>query len=92
MGLPDATLWAEASTSQGLIETLSKIKHEQIALTHLQNKHVKGFAVLILAHGQVLASLSVFAPEYRCSDFQQQKIIVALKESAGVISKKLSQS
>lgn len=91
-GLPDTTLWAEASTNQGLMKTLNKIKEDKIALTHLHNRHVKGFAVPIFAHGQVLASLSVFAPEYRCSDLEQKKIIKALKESAGVISKKLSQS
>ena len=88
--LPDATLWEEAHTKEGLIEALNKIKKEEIVLTHLKNRHVKGFAVPIYAHTQVVASLSVFVPEYRCSATRQKEIVQALKESAGVISGKLS--
>ena len=88
--LPDATLWEEAQTKEGLIEALNKIKKEEIVVTHLKNRHVKGFAVPIYAHTQVVASLSVFVPEYRCSATRQKEIVQALKESAGVISGKLS--
>jgi IclR family transcriptional regulator, KDG regulon repressor len=92
MGLPDASLWAEASTKEGLVKTLNDIKNAGIVLTYIQNRHVKGFAVPIFAHSQVLASLSIFIPEYRCSDLKQQEIIATLKESGVAISKQLSQS
>jgi IclR family transcriptional regulator, KDG regulon repressor len=89
-GLPDATLWEEADTKEGLIETLAKIKKEQIAMTNPKNRQVKGFAVPISINDQVVASLSVFLPEYRFSAARKKEIIEAMKESAAVISDKLS--
>lgn len=89
-GLPDTALWEEAATKEGLIDALNKIKEAAIAITHLQNRHVRGFAVPIFVAEQVVASLSVFVPEYRCSALREKAIIQVLKESAEVISKKLS--
>jgi IclR family transcriptional regulator, KDG regulon repressor len=89
-GLPDAELWTEATTKEGLVEALSKIKKEQLVITHMLNRHVKGFAVPLFVGEQVVASLSVFAPEYRCAAARQKEIIQALKENAAEISGKLS--
>ena len=89
-GLPDATLWAESNTKEKLVAALEKIKNEELAQTNFQNRHVKGFAVPIFANEQVIASLSIFLPEYRCSEAREKEIIKALKASAGAISQKLS--
>jgi DNA-binding IclR family transcriptional regulator len=89
-GLPDATLWKEATTKEGLINVLNDIRNAGLVLTNMQNRHLKGFAVPIFIGEKVVASLSVFAPEYRCSDLKQQEIIAALEESAAAISKQLS--
>ena len=51
-GLPDKALWKEASTMKGLMESLAKIKRESIAITHLANRHVRGFAVPIVVHDE----------------------------------------
>jgi IclR family transcriptional regulator, KDG regulon repressor len=89
-GLPDAETWEEAQTMDNLITELAQIKKAGIVHTHKQNRHVKGFAVPIFVNEQVVASLSVFLPEYRCSDERKKEIIERLKESADVISQKLS--
>jgi DNA-binding IclR family transcriptional regulator len=89
-GLPDAETWAEAQTIDGLTAELEKIKNAGIVHTHKQNRHIKGFAVPIFINEQVVASLSVFLPEYRCSDVRQKEIIDRLKASAYAIGQKLS--
>jgi DNA-binding IclR family transcriptional regulator len=88
-GLPDISIWEEAQTNEKLISALGQIKKEGIAKTHLQNRHVKGFAIPIFAHNQVVAGLSVFLPEYRSSPLRDTEIIKAMKASAEEISQKL---
>ena len=89
-GLPDAETWAEAQTMDDLMSELGHIKNAGIVHTYKQNRHVKGFAVPIFINEQVVASLSVFLPEYRCTAARQQEIIERLKASADVIGQKLS--
>jgi IclR family transcriptional regulator, KDG regulon repressor len=89
-GLPDATLWEEATTKEGLLKALNDIKIAGLALTNMQNRHVKGFAVPLFTGEQVVASLSIFAPEYRCSAVREKEIIQLLKDSGRAISEKLS--
>jgi DNA-binding IclR family transcriptional regulator len=89
-GLPDAETWEEAQTMDSLTAELGKIKNAGIVHTHKQNRHVKGFAVPIFINEQVVASLSVFLPEYRCSDVRQKEITERLKASAYAIGQKLS--
>lgn len=89
-GLPDAELWEEASTTEGLVEAFEKIKKEGIVITHLKNRHVKGFAVPVFSNDQVVAGLSIFLPEYRSSAARQKEIIQSLKAAALAISQKLN--
>jgi IclR family transcriptional regulator, KDG regulon repressor len=89
-GLPDTTIWEDAQTKQGFMEILSRIKEKGFVMTHIKNRHVKGFAVPIFAHGSVVASLSVFLPEYRCTASKEKEIMEALKASAVEISKKIN--
>lgn len=90
-GLPDKNLWKEASTMKGLSESLAKIRKESVAITHLANRHVRGFAVPIIVDEKVIAGLSVFLPDYRYSVSKQKQIIQSLRESAQIISRKVSE-
>ena len=89
-GLPDTSIWEEAQTKEALIQELAKIKENGMAKTSPRNRHVKGFAVPIFAHNQVIAGLSVFVPEYRCSIAHENEIIQVMKGSAASISEKLN--
>jgi len=88
-GLPDKNLWKEGSTLKGLTALLSKIKKDGMVITNATNRHVRGFAVPVFAHDQVVAGLSVFLPEYRYTVARQKLIIESLKESASLISQRL---
>ena len=89
-GLPDPTLWQEGSSMEKLLETLAQIKKEALAMTFMGNRHIRGFAVPIVVNDTVVAGLSVFLPEYRCTEIREQEIIQALKIGAEQIGKKLS--
>lgn len=58
-------------------------------MTHLQHSHVRGFAVPIFAGNKVIAGLSIFLPEYRCSSTRQKDLVLAIREAAAAISNKL---
>jgi DNA-binding IclR family transcriptional regulator len=89
-GLPDKKLWKEAGTLKGFHESLAKIKKEEIAISHLVDRHVRGFAVPVFAHGKAVAGLSVFLPDYRYSFSRHKLIIKSLKESSRKISQHLN--
>ena len=84
-GLPEESMWEEASTVEGLVNELSKIRLSGIAMTNFLHTHLVGFAVPIHANGKVIAGLSVFLPEYRCTQVRSLEIIAALKETASKI-------
>lgn len=85
VGLPDTSLWEEAASFEKLLAELARIKEAGLVMTHLKYRHVRGFAVPVFAQEQVVAGLSVFLPEYRCTAARQREIIAALKEGAEVI-------
>lgn len=89
-GLPDKTLWKEASTRKGLNDALGKIRKESIVITHLTNRHVRGLAVPVYENKRVVAGLSIFLPDYRFIPSRQKLIIQSLKEAAGNISLRLT--
>jgi DNA-binding IclR family transcriptional regulator len=82
-------LWEEADSSTGLLDALATIKKEAFAMTHLKNRHVKGFAVPIFVNEKVVAGLSVFVPEYRCIGTHENDIIEGIKKMAQIISQRL---
>jgi DNA-binding IclR family transcriptional regulator len=51
--------------------------------------HIRGFAVPVWAKDKVVAGLSIFLPDYRCSASRQKEIVTALREAATQISQKL---
>jgi DNA-binding IclR family transcriptional regulator len=87
-GLPDASMWKEASTLEGLNDTISKIKEEAFVATYLQERGVKGFAVPIFKNNKVIAGLSIFLPEYRCNKSKE----IEIKKSLKIASIKIEQN
>ena len=86
-GLPDKQLWEEASTLKGLDVVLKNIREEKLATTHFTTNHIVGFAVPIFLQKQVIAGLSVFLPEYRCTEARKTQIIQSLGVAALEIEK-----
>lgn len=91
-GLPYAAVWQEAQSKEGLLKALDKIRTQAVALTNSPVRHIKGFAVPVFANEKVIASLSVFAPQYRCPPVREMEIIQTLKSSAATISQQLSRT
>jgi DNA-binding IclR family transcriptional regulator len=89
-GLPNDEQWKEATTYNGLKEVLGGLKESGIAKTHFHLSHLKGFAVPIFNNNKIIAGLSVFIPEYRCSDGQEDEIILSMIETSKTISQILS--
>lgn len=89
-GLPDRELWQEATTNNNLKEALRNIRELGVAKTHKQMSHLKGFAVPIFKHEKVVAGLSVFVPEYRCSEEREAEFIASMMETSRAISAVLS--
>lgn len=85
-GLPERSVWKEAITHKNLLQELAKIKKEGLAATHVSNRHVRGFAVPVFADGKVVAGLSVFLPDYRCTPSKQRTIIQSLRLASEEIS------
>ena len=81
-GLPNKQLWEEASTLKGLDVALYNIREEKLSTTHFVNNHLMGFAVPIFLQKQAIAGLSVFLPEYRCSEQRKIQIIQGLRVAA----------
>jgi IclR family transcriptional regulator, KDG regulon repressor len=89
-GLPKNELWFGADTVAGLRKELNDIKAGGIAKTHINLSHLKGFAVPIFNNDKVIAGLSVFVPEYRCSEGKEEEIVFAMMEASKAISQMLS--
>lgn len=88
-GLPVSSLWEKTRTNAEFMETLASIRRESIAITHLNNRDIKGFAVPIFMNKKVVAGLSVFVPEYRCTATHEENIIREMNNAAQIISQRL---
>jgi DNA-binding IclR family transcriptional regulator len=64
-------------------------KKKGVAVTHLKERHVKGFAVPVFFQENVVAALSIFLPEYRCTIAKEKEIIEGLKNASTEISTRL---
>lgn len=87
-GLPPEATWPEASTAEGLAATLRKLRDEELAATHSKS-HIIGLAVPIRRSGRVVAALSIFLPEVRCSAGRKKEIVQELRQAAEVVSGRL---
>jgi DNA-binding IclR family transcriptional regulator len=84
--MPNEDIWSEATCRESLLKELKKIRKNEIAITHLKNRYVKGFAVPVFDRENVVASLSVFLPEVRCTPEKQMQIKLELKSASELIS------
>jgi DNA-binding IclR family transcriptional regulator len=89
IGYPSTDVWPGADTSQGLEAELALIRTSEEAITHSKT-HIIGLAVPVRRHQQVVASLSVFLPEIRCSQGRKKEIELELQTTAAEISQRLS--
>lgn len=88
-GLPDSNIWQGVSDKPSFLKALESIRNEKLAKTHSVDGQIKGFAAPIFQEKNVIASLSVFVPEYRCSASKEKEIIAHLNESCKKISETL---
>ncbi|AQG80707.1 IclR family transcriptional regulator [Spirosoma montaniterrae] len=88
IGLPAPEVWPEATTAEELRSALAVIRGHELAVTRSAS-HIIGLAVPVRKGGQVVASLSVFLPEVRCTDERQQMIRAALQKTSQQIMARL---
>ncbi|QDK81928.1 IclR family transcriptional regulator [Spirosoma sp. KCTC 42546] len=91
IGYPTPDIWPNATTPQGLDAELAKIRVQELSMTRSQT-HIIGLAVPIRRQNLVIASLSIFLPEIRCSASRQKEIELELRSAAQLISRRLSVS
>lgn len=89
IGLPPATVWPGAETLEGLQAELSIIRETELSMT-LSPTHIIGLAVPIRRGTTVIAGLSIFLPQVRCSAFRQKEIERTLRVAATQISERVS--
>lgn len=89
IGYPGEDIWPGAGTPEGLAHELDVIQASELSVT-LSKTHIIGLAVPIRRHTVVIASLSIFLPEIRCSESRKQEIEIELRAAAQLISRRLS--
>ncbi|HEY0668896.1 MAG TPA: IclR family transcriptional regulator C-terminal domain-containing protein [Sphingobacteriaceae bacterium] len=88
-GLPSKEMWAEASTRAGMLAEVKKIRSEKLATQVTMNKQIIGLAVPVYKANRIIASLSVYMPDYRYMQADKVKIWERLQTAAQTISQKL---
>ncbi len=88
IGLPAAAIWPEADTRAGLEAELAKIQADELCIT-LSPTHITGLAVPIRKQKLVIASLSIFLPEIRCTNDKKMALITALRQASTQIDRQL---
>ncbi|WP_375444748.1 IclR family transcriptional regulator [uncultured Fibrella sp.] len=88
IGLPPSPVWPEADTQAGLEGELQKIRDQELCIT-VSPTHIIGLAVPIRKQKHVIAGLSIFLPEIRCSAARQHDIVLALKRASLTINERL---
>jgi IclR family transcriptional regulator, KDG regulon repressor len=85
-GLPAEDSWPEIKSEKQLLDAVSLMKREELAIQTIPNRHVTGLAVPIYKSGLVVASLSIYLPEYRYMAMDKQRLINSLKDCAKKIN------
>ncbi|MFN4145997.1 MAG: IclR family transcriptional regulator [Runella sp.] len=89
-GLPTAENWKEADSVEKLKVLLAQFKKEECALQMLAGRQVVGLAVPIRRGERVVASLSIYLPEYRYMLADKAGLVYHLKAAAKRIAQRLS--
>ncbi|GAB2565174.1 IclR family transcriptional regulator [Spirosoma areae] len=90
-GLPLADSWPEVQSPMQLYDALALMRREELALQTIPNRHVVGLAVPIYKLGIVVASLSIYLPEYRYMVLDKRQLVDSLRQCAATINKRLLQ-
>jgi DNA-binding IclR family transcriptional regulator len=91
IGLPAPHIWREASTRDGFMNELDKIKKTQIAFQKTAT-HVMGVAVPVFYHQKAIASLGIYLPDIRFQGDLKKIMINNLVHSAKQLSDLLADS
>lgn len=88
-GVPSAEMWSEASSEERLRAVVAQIRREECAFQVLPGRQVVGLAVPVFKHDRIVASLSIYLPEYRFMAIDKMTLVNQLKSTAQKISDKL---
>nr|WP_295926261.1 IclR family transcriptional regulator [uncultured Dyadobacter sp.] len=88
-GMPSPEMWVEASTDEGLRAVTAQIRREHCAFQVLPGRQVVGLAVPVYKNERIVASLSIYLPEYRFMAIDKLTLINLLKTTAQKITQKL---
>jgi IclR family KDG regulon transcriptional repressor len=88
-GLPSREVWAEADTLENFWSVIGQIRREEYAFQVLPGRQVIGLAVRVEKNAKVVASLSIYLPEYRYMSIDKTALINRLKSTGNQISLKM---
>ena len=88
IGLPEKGDWEGVTKKNELEKALGEIRKAELVYT-LSVKHIVGLAVPVKKNDKVIASLSFFMPESRCTPVRKKELIIALKDAAMQINERL---
>lgn len=87
-GLPKKGEWEDVKDKKSLMQQIIKIRDQGYA-TQLTSGKIFGLAVPVYKNDKVIASLSVYMPQFRYAKSNKSEVIELLKQSSKNISKKL---
>jgi len=87
-GMPKKGEWENVKDEKTLMQQITKIRDQGYA-TQLTVGKIVGLAVPVYKGEKVIASLSVYMPQFRYTKSNKSEVIDLLKESSKNISKKL---
>lgn len=89
-GLPKKGEWEGVKDEKTLMEQVAKIRENGYA-KQLTKTKIVGLAVPVFKGQKVVASLSIYLPEFRYQQSNQIELVALLKQSSKRITKKLAQ-
>jgi DNA-binding IclR family transcriptional regulator len=87
-GVPVANEWEDAKDKKALLNQITKIRADGYA-SQLNSGNIVGLAVPIYKGLKVIASISVYMPQFRYTKLDKMELIDHLKESSKNISDRL---
>jgi len=87
-GLPKKDEWEGVKDQRTLMEQIAKIKENGFA-TQLTKEKIVGLAVPVYKGEKVVASLSIYLPQFRYNKSDKMELVKLLKQSSKKITKKL---
>jgi DNA-binding IclR family transcriptional regulator len=87
-GLPKKGEWVEAKDEKSFLEQVSRIRETGYA-TQLTKEKILGLAVPVYRDEKVVASISIYMPQFRYNKSDKMELITLLKQASKRITKKL---